>query len=213
MQDYQKLQYSRNSNVIMRYTKGHFITPHSHVNYFIDMCDAKARMSEARAAGESLAEMYMTSDVIDTILCLNGTEVIGSYMANKLTEAGILSMNSHKTIYITGPEVNGNGQMLFRENNQHMIRGKKVLVLIDSATTGGTLKSAIDSVRFYQGEIVGISAFFSVATQIENLPIRSLFSTRDLPDYVSYGQDSCPLCREAIPVDAICNGFGYATLS
>ncbi|WP_026653145.1 phosphoribosyltransferase family protein [Butyrivibrio proteoclasticus] len=211
MQDYQKLQYSRNSNVIMRYTKGHFITPHSHVNYYIDMCDAKARMKEARAAGESLAEMYMSSDVIDTILCLNGTEVVGSYMADKLTEAGILSMNSHKTMYITGPEYTGDGQILFRESNQHMIRGKKVLILIDSATTGGTLRSALESVRFYQGEIVGISAIFSVATQIENIPIRALFTMRDLPDYASYAQDSCPLCREAVKIDAICNGFGYST--
>ena len=169
-------------------------------------------MKEARAAGESLAEMYMTSDIIDTILCLNGTEVIGSYMANKLTEAGILSMNSHKTMYITSPEINVNDQIMFRDNNKHMINGKKVLILIDSATTGGTLKSALDSIRFYGGEIVGISAVFSVATQIESFPIRALFTTRDLPDYASYAHDNCPLCKSGVAVDAICNGFGYSTV-
>ena len=68
MQSYKKLEYSRNNDVILRYTKGHFITPHSHVNYFLDMCDTKARMKEARAAGESLAELFLASDVIDTIL-------------------------------------------------------------------------------------------------------------------------------------------------
>jgi orotate phosphoribosyltransferase len=212
MQNYKKMEYSRNKDVLLRYTPGHFITPHSHVNYYIDLCDTKARMKEARAAGESLAEMYMTSDIIDTILCLNGTEVIGSYMANKLTEAGILSMNSHKTMYITSPEINVNDQIMFRDNNKHMINGKKVLILIDSATTGGTLKSALDSIRFYGGEIVGISAVFSVATQIENFPIRALFTTRDLPDYASYAHDNCPLCKSGVAVDAICNGFGYSTV-
>ncbi len=212
MQNYKKMEYSRNKDVVLRYTPGHFITPHSHVNYYIDLCDTKARMKEARATGESLAEMYMSTDIIDTILCLNGTEVIGSYMANKLTEAGILSMNSHKTMYITSPEYNVNGQMMYRDNNQHMIKDKKVLILTDSATTGGTLKSALDSVRFYKGEIVGISAVFSVATQIEKYPIRALFTSRDLPDYISYSHDSCPLCKNGIPVDAICNGFGYSTL-
>ncbi|MBP3195747.1 MAG: orotate phosphoribosyltransferase, partial [Butyrivibrio sp.] len=100
MQNYTKVEYNGNKNVILRITPGHFITPHSHVNYYIDLCDTKARMKEARATGESLAEMYLASDVIDTVLCLNGMEVVGSYLANKLTEAGIISLNSHKTMYI-----------------------------------------------------------------------------------------------------------------
>ncbi|WP_029321215.1 phosphoribosyltransferase family protein [Butyrivibrio sp. AE3004] len=212
MQGYTKIEYSRNNDVILRNTKGHFITPNSHVNYFIDFCDAKARMKEARAAGESLAEFYIASEAIDTILCLNGMEVVGSYFADKLTQAGVLSTNAHKTMYITGPEYNVNGQIMFRDNNKHMITGKKVLILSDSVTTGGSLKRAVDSVKFYKGEVVGIAAIFSVATQIEEYPIRSLFSTRDLPDYASYPHDNCPLCKEGIQVDAICNGFGYSTL-
>ena len=212
MENYNKVQHSGHSDVILRITPGHFVTPHSHVNYYMDLCDTKARMKEARATGEALAEMYLASEVIDTILCLNGMEVVGAYVANKLTQAGIISMNSHKTMYITEPETNVNGQMMFRENNKHMIDGKKVLILIDSVTTGGTLKAALDSVRFYKGEAVGISAVFSIATQIENVPIRSLFSMRDFPDYASYSHDNCPLCKAGVPVDAICNGFGYSTV-
>ncbi len=102
--------------------------------------------------------------------------------------------------------------MMFRDNNQHMIRGKKVLILIDSASTGSTLKRALESVRFFQGDIVGISAVFSIATKIDGIPIKSLFSIRDLPDYGSFPQDNCPLCNSGVPVDAICNGYGYSTL-
>ncbi len=212
MQDYKKIDYTRNKDVVLRYIPGHFVTPNSHVNYYMDLSDMKSRQREARATGEELAEMYLTSDIIDTILCLNGMEVVGAYLANKLTKAGILSANSHQTIYITSPEYNVSGQMMFRENNQHMIRGKKVLILIDTATTGATLISALGSVGFYKGEAIGISAIFSVASQIDNVPIRALYSTRDLPDYASNPADHCPLCKAGIPVDAICNGFGYSTL-
>ena len=212
MQDYKKIDYTKNKDVVLRYIPGHFITPNSHVNYYMDLTDMKSRQREARATGEELADLYLASEVIDTIMCLNGMEVVGAYMANKLTKAGIISANSHQTMYITQPEYNVSGQMMFRENNQHMIKGKKVLILIDTATTGGTLKSALGSVGFYGGTVVGISAIFSVATQIEDIPIRSLYSTRDLPDYASYRQDSCPLCKAAAKVDAICNGFGYSTL-
>ncbi len=212
MQDYKKIDYQRNKDVVLRYIPGHFVTPNSHVNYYMDLSDMKSRQREARATGEELAEMYLSSDVIDTILCLNNMEVVGSYLANKLTKAGIVSANSHQTMYITSPEYNVSGQMMFRENNQHMIRGKRVLILIDTATTGATLRSAIGSVHFYKGEVVGISAIYSVATQIEGTPIRALYSNRDLPDYASYQSDGCPLCKAGIPIDAICNGFGYSTL-
>ena len=212
MQDYKKIDYHRNKDVVLRYIPGHFITPNSHVNYYMDLSDMKSRQREARATGEELAEMYLASDIIDTILCLNSMEVVGAYLANKLTKAGMVSANAHQTIYITSPEYNVSGQMMFRENNQHMIRGKRVLILIDTATTGATLKSAIGSVGFYKGEVVGISAIFSVADHIDNVQIRSLYSTSDLPDYAGNTADNCPLCKQGIPVDAICNGFGYSTL-
>ena len=212
MQDYKKIDHPKNKDVVLRYIPGHFITPSTHVNYYMDLSDMKARQREARATGEELADLYLASDVVDTILCLNGTEVVGAYMANKLTKAGIISANRHQTIYITSPEYNIIGQMMFRENNLHMIKGKKVLVLIDAATTGSTLKSAVGSIKFYGGTPIGISAIFSVATQIDNIPIRSLYSTKDLPDYKSYPSDSCPLCQQSVPVDAICNGFGYSTV-
>ena len=212
MQAYKKIDLPRNKDVVLRYIPGHFITPNSHVNYYMDLSDMKSRQREARATGEELAEMYLATDVVDTILCLNGMEVVGAYLANKLTKAGIVSANAHQTIYITSPEYNAGGQMMFRENTQHMIKGKKVLILIDTATTGATLQSALGSVSFYKGEAIGISAIYSVATQIGNIPIRALYSNRDLPDYASYPSDNCPLCREGVAVDAICNGFGYSSI-
>ena len=212
MQDYKKIDYAKNKDVVLRYVPGHFITPHSHVNYYMDLSDMKARQREARATGEELAELYLASDIIDTILCLDHMEVVGSYMANKLTKAGIISANSHKTMYITSPEFNTSGQMMFRENIVHMIKGKKVLVLADTVTTGGTLKSALGTLRFYQGSVVGIAAIYSVAPQIEGIEIRSLYSLKDLGDYASFAPEDCPMCKAGTPVDAICNGFGYSTL-
>ena len=212
MQDYKKIDHAKNKDVVLRYIPGHFITPNTHVNYYMDLSDMKSRQREARATGEELADLYLVSDVVDTILCLNGTEVVGAYMANKLTKAGVISANSHQTMYITYPEYNVSGQMMFRENNQHMIRNKKVLILIDAATTGATLQSALGSVKFYGGETIGISAIFSVSDHIQDTPIRALYSLRDLPDYASHAPEHCPMCKAGTKVDAICNGFGYSSI-
>ena len=210
MQAYKKIDFHRNKDVVLRYIPGHFITPKSHVNFYMDLTDLKSRQREAQATGEELAEMYFSTNVIDTILCLNNMDVVGSYLADRLTRAGVLSANAHQTIYITSPEYNTSGQIMFRENNKHMITGKNVLILIDSVSTGSLIHSAVRTVKFYGGKVVGVSAIFSLATQVADIPIRMLYSSRDLPEYASYEPDKCPLCASGIPVDAICNGFGYS---
>ena len=43
MQNYKKIDYERNKDVVLRYIPGHFITPSSHVNYFMDLIDMKSR--------------------------------------------------------------------------------------------------------------------------------------------------------------------------
>ena len=212
MQSYKKIDYYRNKDVVLRYIPGHFVTPNSHVNYYMDLSDMKCRQREARATGEEMAESYMVTQIVDTILCLDNMEVVGAYLANKLTKAGVLSKNSHQTIYIATPEYNTSGQIMFRENNQHMIRGKQVLLLTASATTGTTLQNAIESIGYYGGEVVGISAIYSAASKAMGIPINALYTVSDLPDYKSYSTDNCPLCKAKIPVDAICNGFGYSSL-
>ena len=86
------------SNLRLRVAHGHFATSHSHNNYYIDFAITKHRLSEAREAAVELAGSFRTSTVVDTILCLDGTEVIGACMASELTRAGITNMNAHRTI-------------------------------------------------------------------------------------------------------------------
>ena len=210
MQNYKKIDYPTNKDVVLRYIPGHFITPYSHVNYYMDLTDMKTRQREARATGEELAQQYMISDIVDTVLCLDNMEVVGAYLANKLTKAGVHSLNSHHTIYIATPEYDSAGQMIFRENMKHMIKGKKVLILLASISTGSTLIKAINSVKYFGGDVMGVSSIFSAATKVLDLPIHFLYSPADLPDYFKYKPEECPMCRNKVPVDAICNGFGYS---
>ena len=210
MQDYKKIDYHKNKDVVLRYIPGHFVTPNSHVNYYMDLTDMKSRQREARATGEELAEMYISTEIVDTVLCLDNMEVVGAYLANKLTKAGIVSMNSHKTIYIASAEQDAYGQIVFRENTKHMVKGKRVLILLATATTGTSLMGAIKSVDYYGGTVMGISSIFSAATKVMGIPINSLYSTNDLPDYRSYNPADCPMCKERMPIDALCNGFGYS---
>ena len=205
--------YARSDDRIqLKIYPGHFATPQSHITHFLDITTMKSRCSVSRSLAEALAAIYAAFFPIDTIVCMDGLEVVGAYLAEELTKAGILSMNAHQTIYITSPEYNSVGQMIFRDNIQPMISGKNVLILNGAVTTGETLSRAVESVLYYGGQIRGIAAIFSAVTSVAQLPVHSIFQQRDIPDYGSYKFHDCPLCKKRQKIDAIVNGAGYSKL-
>ena len=204
---------SNDRNIMINAAQGHFATSHSHINYYIDMSAIKTRQSEANAAAEAIAEQYSATTVVDTILCLDGCQVIGAYLAEHLAKAGILSMNAHKSIYILEPDFTPSGQMIFRDNIKGWIKDKHVLVLLASATTGRTLASAVETVKYYGGTISGVSAIFSAANSVSGIPIHKLFDSSDISDYVAYDANNCKLCQSGLKIDAICNSSGFSKIN
>ena len=191
---------------------GHFATNHAHINYYIDMTTMKTRTSEAQEIARTLVGYYLFDMVIDTIVCMEGTEVIGAFLSEELTRGGYLSSNAHKTIYVVSPEFNSNSQIIFRDSLIPMIRDKHVMILMASVTTGRTLNKAIECIQYYQGMLQGVSAVFSAIDSQDGIPIRAIFGKKDLPDYAYYDYHDCPLCRAGKKLDALVNTFGYSPL-
>ncbi len=212
MNAYTKLESKNNSNLILRVVPGHFVTPNAHTNYYMEMTQILRRQSEAKAVAKAMSEFYTNSTIVDTILCLDGMDVIGAYLADELTRAGILSTNAHKTMYIISPEFDSSGQMFFRENMETWIRNKNILILLPTASTGSSITKAAQTVLYYGGKVTGVSAIFSAVNSIDGYPIFSLFKTSDLPDYHVYKHKDCPLCKAGVKVDAIVSGKGYSRI-
>ena len=202
----------RRGRVPLRFARGHFATNHSHINYYIDITYQKSRLSEATDTAKELVSHFLFDTPIDTILCLDGTAVLGTCLAEELTRSGIRTINSHKTIYITEPEYNSNSQIIFRDNIQPMIRNKHVLILMASCTTGYTANKGIEAVGYYGGEAVGIAAIYRAVDEINGHPVRSIYSVKDIPDYASYDYKECPYCKKGRRIDALVNSHGYSWL-
>ena len=203
---------TKNHNLFLRVSKGHFATSHSHINYFIDVTTQKTRLSEATAVAEDLVSYYSSSTIVDTILCLDGTQVIGTCLASELTKASFANLNAHQTIYVVTPEHTTGSQLFFRDNIIPMIQGKHVLVLAASVTTGYTTKSAIEAINYYGGYVAGVAALFATKDECEGYPVRSVFNTNDLDNYQSFPSHECPLCKAGQRIDALVNSFGYSKL-
>lgn len=198
-----------NKKIALKAIPGHFATSNSHINLYIDLTTMKTRQSEALEAAKILAKQYIINTLVDTIVCLDGCEVVGAFLAQELSISGIMSMNAHQTIYITSPEFNTNGQMVFRENIQPLIYGKNIILLAGATTTGDTLKRSVECITYYGGIMRGISSIFSAIDSIDDIKIHCIFKPKDLPDYKSYDIGECPMCEEKQRLEAIVNSCGY----
>lgn len=199
-------------SVPIKMVPGHFATNHAHVNYYIDLTTMKTRVSEAQEVAKSISDLFMFDTVVDTIVCLEGTEVIGAFLASELTKSGFLSMNAHKTIYVVTPEYNNNSQIIFRENLLPMIKEKNVVLLAASVTTGLTLNKAIEAIQYYGGNLRSISAIFSAIDALNDIKINAVFGKNELSEYQYYDYRNCPFCKKGIRLEGLINTFGCSRL-
>ncbi len=206
-----KIKSKTNSKIFINVIPGHFATSNSHVDYYVDMTSISRNHLMAHNAAEEMASKYSNSTLIDTVICMDGTEVIGAFFAQAISQSH-LSMNENKSINVITPEFNPNGQILFRDNLQPMIMNKKIILLVSSVTTGKTLTRANRVMQYYGGEIVGISAIFSAVDDSNGIRVNSLFKTSDLPNYNTFPFDECPFCQKGRKIDAIVNGYGYSRI-
>lgn len=203
---------TKRKNLYLKVAKGHFATNHSHINYYIDVTTQKTRLSEAQAVAAELVSYYNQSTIIDSILCLDGTQVIGTCLAEELTRGGFVSINEHKTIYVLTPEHTTGSQLIFRDGLLSAVQGKNVLILAASVTTGYTAKSAVEAINYYGGRVAGIASIFATVPECMGYEVHSVFDPRDLQDYESYQSHDCPLCKAGNRIDALVNSFGYSKL-
>lgn len=203
---------TKSHDLYLSVSKGHFVTNHSHINYYIDITTQKSCLSEAKAVAKALLPTYKMSTIVDTILCLDGSEVIGTCLAEMLTRSDYSSVNSNRDINILAPEYTTGNQLIFRDNNVNTINGKNVLILAASVATGYTALSAIEAINYYGGRVVGIASVFAAVSECGGIPVTSAFDTADLPDYSSTNAIDCPMCRRKERIDALINSFGCSKL-
>lgn len=203
---------TKRKNLLLRVQRGHFATSHSHINYFIDVTMQKTRLSEAKAVAKELLSYYQTTTIIDTILCLDGMQVVGSCLAEQLTNNNFMNLNAHQTIYVVTPEYTAGSQMIFRDSIAQAITGKNVLILAASVVTGYTTKSAIEAITYYGGRVAGISSIFATVDKYLGYDVVSAFNPNDLPGYASYAPHECPMCRAGSRIEGLVNSFGFSKL-
>lgn len=195
-----------NRDIYIKVIPGHFATKHSHISHCIDMTNVKSKLNSAKAAGKALADSFIDTPV-DTIITLDRMKMVGAFMANYLERGGI---NLNQDIAVITPEL-VDDKLLLRDNFLPFVMNCHVLILTASATTGQTIKSSIEGVRYYGGQPVGAATIFGGDFECD-VPVKKLFGIDDIQGYSSFSAQNCPLCKAGQKVDAVVNSYGYSKL-
>lgn len=234
MQDYIKIKSKTNPNLELKVIPGHFASDRFHVNYYIEMSSLKMRQTDAKMVAHAMADRYIekldvnetltglinpsllntaiSAQKIDTIVCMDGCEVIGAYLADELSKVGVETTNKHGCFYVITPEFDNTGQMVVRNNIKKMINGKNVLVVLASAMSGRTISKAIGTIKAFNGKIAGLSVIFGNIDEIEGHKVYKVFGTEDLPEFKLSSPNDCEDCKNGIKLDAVVNSYGYEEL-
>lgn len=234
LENLKKIPSKSNPELCLSVIPGHFSSDRFHVNYYIDMTTLKTRMNQAQLVAQEMCKKYIhkvqlsekvtgffnaslsdalaQTEKIDTIICMDGCEVIGAYVAEELSKTGVSTNNLHKTFYVVSPEFDNAGQMVVRDNIKPMIKDKNVLVILASAMSGRTIYKSIKCIQAYGGTVKGINVIFGIVDEIEGYPVHSVFSKEDLPDFELAEPENCSACINNVPLTAIVNSYGYSVL-
>ena len=199
----------RNPRIFIDCFPGHFATSSAHCNYYLNFGNLKYNAAAARAAGRELAMPYLSSVPVETIVCMEKTDIIGAYLAEELLLSESSVINKGGNINVVTPLGSVDGKLLFTDNVVKLIENKKILLLLDTVSSGHTLALALECLSYYGGESTGISALFAVSPNKQTHDINALFVSDDIPGYISVTPAECKLCKAEIKLDAIIRSEGY----
>jgi len=151
---------------------------------------------EVYKIGKLFAEKYK-NDEIDVVVA----PALGGIIFAQWT-AYHLSLLTNKEVLAIYTEKTSDKDQVFTRGYDAQVFGKRVLVLEDVISTGGSVLKVINAVKKAGGEVVGVSVMVNKDPQKLNSETfgAPLYALCDLP-IVLYTEDECPLCKAGIPIN------------
>ena len=145
---------------------------------------------------KSMAEPFKNEQIDAVLAPAIGGVLLGHGVARELSrfqEKNILSVYAEPT-----PEKT----FVVKRGYDQLIRDKKVLVVEDILTTGGSVRKVVETARKIPCEIIGVSALCNrggiTSGDLGEVPIlKSLFNVT----LEAWDPKDCPLCAKKIPIN------------
>ncbi len=172
------------------------LTSGRHSNAYVNK-DALYPHTEASSqVGKMFAEKYKNMDIDAVAAPALGGIILSQWTAyhlSKLKGKEVLGVYTEKT-----PEKN----QIFTRGYDKLVAGKKVLVIEDLTTTGGSVRKVVDSVKAVGGKVVAVCVMVNRDPKlVTSEAVGGPFSALGMFVIDSYEEKDCPLCKKNISIN------------
>ena len=179
----------RNSHIV--YTHG------NHGRDYVNKDALYPHTEETSNLCYDLAEEYSEHSIEAVIAPAIGGVILSQWIAHFLT---VMGRNHHVlAVYAEKAE---DGSFVIKRGYDKLIANKRILVVEDVLTTGGSVKKLVEVTRALGGNIVGLGAICNrggvTSVDVGNVP--KLFALVNLK-LEDWPEADCPLCKEGIPIN------------
>lgn len=113
-----------------------------------------------------------------------------------------LSKLTHREVLGIYTEKDAEKNQIFTRGYDRLVKGKRVLVVEDLTTTGGSVRKVVDSVKAAGGKVIAVAVMVNrdskhVTADVVGAP----FWTLGVLKAEAYDEVTCPLCKEGIPIN------------
>ncbi len=146
---------------------------------------------------EAMAEPFLNKGVEAVLAPAVGGVILSQWTAHTLTQ------RSGREVLGIYAEKAGDGEsFVIRRGYDQLIRERKVLVVEDILTTGGSVKKVVEAARGHAADVVAVAALCNrggvTAQDLGSVP--QLFSLLRL-SFEAWEKEKCPLCAQQVPVN------------
>lgn len=185
-------------------TGDHFVyTSGRHGSVYINKDALYPHIEDTALVGKMFAQKFKNFEIEVVAAPAVGGTILAqwtAYFLSKLKKKQVLAVYTEKDKGTTASAAES--QQVLRRGYDKIVAGKKVLVVEDLTTTGGSVKKTVDAVRAARGEVV------AVCVMVNRDPKNVNEKTVGAPFYYlgvfpasSWEEKDCPLCKKNIPIN------------
>jgi orotate phosphoribosyltransferase len=127
---------------------------------------------------------------------------VGGVILSQWTAHHLTGFEGHEVLGAYAEKREGGDGFIIKRGYDRLVQGRRVLVVEDILTTGGSVKKVVETVRAIGGDVVGVGALCNrggiAATDIGGVP--ELFALINV-SLESFDPSDCPLCRAKVPIN------------
>ena len=178
-------------------TDDHFVyTSGKHGEVYINKDALYPHTKETSQVCRTMAKIYKNKKVEVVVGPALGGIILSQWIAHHLSKI------KGKEILGIYTEKDEKSNQVFRRGYDKLVKGKKVLVVEDLTTTGGSVKKAVDSVKAAGGKVIGVCVMVNRDPENVNSELMGVpFTAVGVLKAEAFDEKDCPFCKENRPIN------------